>query len=70
MARRIKGGESIGARQIQPVINSLCALHSLEPSERFVELHREEKEEGDRGEQEEKGGNQKEIERSRQCSVP
>ena len=29
----------------------------MEPSERFTELHREEKrEEGDRGEQEEKGG--------------
>ena len=52
----IKRGESK-----QPVINSLCALHSLYPSERFVELHREEKrEEGDRGDQEEKRGNQKE----------
>ena len=39
------------------VNNSLCALHSLEPSERFMELHREEKrEKGDRGEQEEKKG--------------
>ena len=38
-------------------MNSLCALHNPEPSERFMELHREEKrEEGDRGEQEEKGG--------------
>ena len=35
-----------------------------------MELHRAEKrEEGDRGEQEEKGVNQKERERSRQCSV-
>ena len=33
--------------------NSLCAIHSLEHSERFTELHREEKrEEGDRGDQE------------------
>ena len=41
--------------------NSLCAGHSLDPSERFTELHREEKrEEGDRSEQEEKRGNQKE----------
>jgi len=32
----------------------------LEPSERFMELHREEKrEEGDRGEQEEKRGDSK-----------
>ena len=44
-----------------PVINSLCALHSLDPSEMFTELRREEKrEEGDRSGQEEKRGNQKE----------
>jgi len=36
-----------------------------------MELHREKKrEEGYRGEQEEKGGNQKERDRSRQYSVP
>ena len=36
-------------------------LHSLDPSGMFTELHREEKsEEGDRGDQEEKRGNQKE----------
>ena len=36
--------------------NSLCALHSLEHSERFIELHREEKrEKGDRGYQERRG---------------
>ena len=46
-------------------------LSSLNPSERFTELHREEKrEEGKRGEKEEKRGNQKERDRSRQCSVP
>jgi len=28
-----------------PVINSLCALHSLQHSKRFTELHREEKRE-------------------------
>ena len=45
--------ESKGERQFQPVISSLSVLHSLEPSERFTELHREEKrEEGDRGDQE------------------
>ena len=47
-------------RASQPVITSLCALHSLDPSEMFTELHREEKrEEGNRGDQEEKKGNQK-----------
>ena len=39
------------------MITSLCALHSLEHSERLTELHREEKrEEGDRGDQEETWG--------------
>ena len=42
-------------------------LSSLEPSERFTELHREEKrEEVDRGDKEEKRGNQKERDRSSQ----
>ena len=42
-------------------MNSLCALHSLEHSERFTELHREEKrEDGDRDDEEDKRGNQKE----------
>ena len=37
--------------------NSLCALHSLEHSERFIELHREEKrEEGTRGDRRRRGG--------------
>ena len=54
--RGIKRGESKLA-----VITSLCALHSLDPSERFTESHREEKRrEGDRGGQEDKRGNQKE----------
>ena len=36
-------------------MTSLCALHSLDPSEMFTELYREEKrEEGDRGGQENK----------------
>ena len=64
---RRRRGESKGERAIYPVINSLCALHSLEPSERFMELHREEKmEEGDRGDQKKKRGNKKERDRSRQ----
>ena len=37
----------------------LFALHSLEHSERFTELHREEREEGDIGDQEERRGSQK-----------
>ena len=37
-------------RQIQPVINSLSVLHSLEHTKSFTELGREEKGEGgDRG---------------------
>ena len=45
-------------RASYPVITSLCALHSLDCSEMFMELYREEKrEEGDRGCQEDKGGN-------------
>ena len=43
-------GESKGKKAIKPVITSLCPLHSLDPSEMFPELRREEKrEEGDRG---------------------
>ena len=43
-------------KAIYPVIKSLFALHSLEYSERFTELHREEKrEEGDRGGRVERG---------------
>ena len=48
-----KGGESKEERQIQPVITSLCALHSLDCSEMFTELE-EKSEEGDRGGQEDK----------------
>ena len=45
----------------------LMCSHSLDPSELFTESHREEKrEEGDRGGQEDKGGNQKERDRSSQ----
>ena len=58
-------GESKVEREIQPVITFVCALHSLDPSEMFTELHREEKrEEGDRDGQEEKRGNQKGREQS------
>ena len=48
-------------------MSSLSVLHSLEQSERFTELHGEEKREvGDRGDQEEKRGNQKGREQSSQ----
>ena len=44
-------------RESWPVITSQCALHSLDLSEMFMELHREEKkEEEDRGGQEDKKG--------------
>ena len=59
--------ESKEERASYPVITSLCALHSLDCSEMFMELYREEKrreekrreekrEEGDRGGQEDKRG--------------
>ena len=54
-------------RASSPVITCLCVLHSLDCSEMFMELYREEKrEEGDRGGQEDKGGNEKERDRSSQ----
>ena len=59
--------ESKEERTSSPLITSLCALHSLDCLEMSTELYREEKkEEGDRGGQEDKGGNQKERDRSSQ----
>ena len=59
--------ESKGKRASYPVIPSLCVVHSLDHSEIFTELYREEKrEEGDTGGQEDKAGNQKERDRSSQ----
>ena len=56
--------ESKEERASWPVITSLCVLHSLDHSEMFMELYREEeREEVDRGGQEDKGGNQKERDR-------
>ena len=58
----IKRGESNLASNHFP----MCSPQ-LDPSEMFMELHREEKrEEGDRGGQEDKRGNQKEQDRSSQ----
>ena len=66
VTRRRKGGVTRGESSLAS-INSLCALHSLEHPERFTELYREEKrEEGDRGDQEEKRGSQKGRDQSSQ----
>ena len=64
MTRRTRGGiqrgESSLASNQFPIV-----LHSLEHSERFTEFHREEKmEEGDRGDQEERRGSQKDRDQS------
>ena len=54
-------------RASEPVITSLCALHSLDCLEMFMELYSEEKrKDRDRGGQEEKGANQNERDRSSQ----
>ena len=59
VTRRRIGGIKRGESNLA-INQSLCALHSLEHPERFTELHREEKrEEGDRGDQEEKRGRSK-----------
>ena len=56
LTRRRRGGIKKGESNLA-IIKSLCALHSLEHPENFTELHREEKrEEGDRGDQEERRG--------------
>ena len=66
MTRRRRGGIKTGESRLASNHFPMCSP-SLDPSEMFVELHREEKrEEGDRGVQEEKRGNQKERERSSQ----
>ena len=52
--------ESNEERVSQPVNTSLCVLHSLDHSETFTELYREEtREKGDRGGQEDKRGGMK-----------
>ena len=61
-----KGGFKRGESKVTSN-HFLCDHLSLDPSELFTELHREEKrEEGDRGGQEDKGRNQKERDRSSQ----
>ena len=52
--------ESKEERASSPLITSLCVLHSLDRSEMFTELYREEKrKEGNRGGQEDKRGESK-----------
>ena len=52
--------ESKEERASYPIITSLCAFHSLDHSEMFRALYREEKrEEGDRGGQDDKRGESK-----------
>ena len=64
MTKRRIGGIDRGKSNLA-VINFLFPLHSLEHSERFMEFHREDKrEEGDRGDQEERGRGQKERDQS------
>ena len=58
--------ESKEERASLPEITSLHVFHSQDHSEMFTELYREEKREGDRGGQEDKGGNQKERDISSQ----
>ena len=66
VTRRRRGGIKRGESKLA-IITSLCTLHSLDPSEIFTELHREEKrEERDRSGQEDKRRNQKERDRSSQ----
>ena len=59
--------ESKEERASQPVITSLCALHSLDRSEMFTELYREEeREEVTEVARRIKEGNEKERDRSSQ----
>ena len=66
VTRRRRGGIKRGESKLASNHFRIYS-HSLDPSEMFTELHREEKrEEGDRGGQENKRGNQTEGDRSSQ----
>ena len=58
--------ESKEERASYLVITSLCELHSLDRSEMFMELYREEKREEGEVARRIKGGNEKERDRSSQ----
>ena len=67
VTRMRQGGIKRGESKLASNHFLMCVLHSLDRSEMFTELYREEKrEEGDRGGQVGKGGNQKERDRSSQ----
>ena len=59
----------VGIRRVESKLASnqfpMCSTQ-LDSSERLMQLHREEKEEGDRGYQDKNRGNQKERDRSSQ----
>ena len=66
MTRRRRGGIKRGESKLASNHFLMCTPQSG-PLRMFTELYREgEKEEGDRGDQEDKGGNQKERDRSSQ----
>ena len=66
VTRRRRGGIKKGERKLASNHFPMCSPQSGS-LEMFTELHREEKrEEGDRGDQDDKGGNQKERDRSSQ----
>ena len=66
LTRRRRGGIKRGESKLASNQFTMCALHSLGPSERLMHLPREEKEEAERGDQDKKRGNQKERDRSSQ----
>ena len=66
VTRRKRGGIKRGESTLASNHFPMCS-HSLDPSEMFTKVQREEKrEEGDRGGQEDKKGNQKKRDRSSQ----
>ena len=66
LTRRRRGGIKRGESKLASNQFTMCALHSLGPSERLMQLPREENQEEDRGDQEKERGNQKERDRSSQ----
>ena len=62
MARRRRGGIKRGESNLAS--NQFPIFSTVEHSERFTEFHKEKREEGDRGDQEERRGNQKERDQS------
>ena len=65
VTRRRRGGIKRGKNNLASNQIPMCSPQPGTP-ERFTELHREEKEEGDRGDQKEKRGSQEKSDRSSQ----